>query len=384
MDADKLALVLSFGRLSVLEGCAVLRHKVVGAEAPTERIAVFSLRGSASDSIQDLAGIHKCAPFTLVENGEPPDLKDSIDEVTQYLEEKSNFSLSSYGLTDDDHDRLVRSLLDGFRSNQLKKIRLLRPRDRELQSDEILARRALDMICFPYHGRIGLGPTVWVPDAASMRRRGTARPSPHPDISLSPRLAKVLLNLAGLTPGQTVLDPFCGSGTILVEAQVRSLRCLGLDSSASRVQETRKNLQWLGVRARDAGYDIRKGEAKNLGLFLRGTKVDAVVTEPVLLPRLNARPKTTTAREMIAKAGEIYSQALAAMANALRPEGRIVVVVPTILTMDGEEVTLTLEGRRLGLRAYQPGPTGFEYPVRLSFESTRWVRRAVYVFESVS
>jgi hypothetical protein len=52
--------------------------------------------------------------------------------------------------------------------------------------------------------------------------------------------------------------------------------------------------------------------------------------------------------------------------------------------MDGDEVTLALEGRRLGLRLYQPGPVGFEYPVRLSFESTRWIRRAVYVFESPS
>jgi hypothetical protein len=52
-----------------------------------------------------------------------------------------------------------------------------------------------------------------------------------------------------------------------------------------------------------------------------------------------------------------------------------------IQTMDGDEVTITLDGRRVGLRLYQPGPVGFEYPVRLSFESTRWIRRGVYVFE---
>jgi len=61
-----------------------------------------------------------------------------------------------------------------------------------------------------------------------------------------------------------------------------------------------------------------------------------------------------------------------------------VVVVPVILTMDGEEVSMTLEGRQLGLKLFQPGPVSFRYPVRLSFESTRWVKRAVYVFESRS
>jgi hypothetical protein len=84
---------------------------------------------------------------------------------------------------------------------------------------------------------------------------------------------------------------------------------------------------------------------------------------------------------MIEGSARIYNDALASMADSVHPEGRIVIVVPVVQTMDGDEVTLTLEGRRLGLRLYQPGPVGFEYPVRLSFESTRWVRRAVYVFE---
>jgi hypothetical protein len=84
---------------------------------------------------------------------------------------------------------------------------------------------------------------------------------------------------------------------------------------------------------------------------------------------------------MIGESAQVYNDALASMAGSIHPEGRIVVVVPVIQTMEGDEVTLTLEGRRLGLRLFQPGPVGFEYPVRLSFESTRWIRRAVYVFE---
>jgi hypothetical protein len=105
------------------------------------------------------------------------------------------------------------------------------------------------------------------------------------------------------------------------------------------------------------------------------------VTEPVLLPRLDARPKTSTARAMIEESAGVYNDALASMAESIPSDGRIVVVVPVIQTMDGDEVTITLDGRRVGLRLYQPGPVGFEYPVRLSFESTRWIRRGVYVFE---
>jgi len=154
-----------------------------------------------------------------------------------------------------------------------------------------------------------------------------------------------------------------------------------LDSSASRVQEARENLRWSVGGVSDKGYDIRKGDARDLPRMLRGTKVDAIVTEPVLLPRLDARPKTSTAQAMIESSARVYNDALASMSEVVQPDGRIVIVVPVVQTMDGDEVTLTLEGRNLGLRLFQPGPVGFEYPVRLSFESTRWIKRAVYVFE---
>jgi len=301
--------------------------------------------------------------------------------VTSYLDEKSNFSMSSYDVGEDDYEDLVRSMLDGIRAAGLKKVRLLRPPGNELISERVLAREALDVIAFPYHDGFGLGPTVWVPDSASMRQRGTRKPVPHSDIAQSPRLARTLVNLAGLNPGQTVLDPFCGSGTILIEAYGKSLRCLGLDSRASRVQEARENIRWSIGGVTDRGYDVRKGDARELPRMLRGSKVDAIVTEPLLLPRLDARPKTSTARAMVEESALVYNDALASMADCIHSEGRIVVVVPVIQTMDGDEVALTLEGRKLGLKPYQPGPIGFDYPVRLSFESTRWIKRAVYVFE---
>ncbi len=381
LESGDVAMVLAFGKLSVLEVCSVLEGSVGRAEAPTERVSVFNATRLDPGQIRDLSGVHKCAPVTQVLDSPSGDQGSLAELMTTYLEEKSNISLSAYGVGEDDYEELVRSTLDELRGRGLRKVRLLRPKGNELLSEQILTRGALDVVAFPYHGGFALGPTVWVPDSASMRRSGTQRPIPRPEIALSPRLARTLLNLAGLRPGQTILDPFCGSGTILSEALKRSLRCLGLDSKASRVQESRENLRWTVGGVTDRGFDIRKGDARELPRMLRGTKVDAIVTEPLLLPSLNARPKTSTAEAMIHGPAEVYNDALSSMADSIRPDGRIVVVVPVVETMDGDEVTLTLDGRRLGLRLHQPGPIGFEYPVRLSFESTRWVKRAVYVFE---
>lgn len=44
-----------------------------------------------------------------------------------------------------------------------------------------------------------------------------------------PQLAKALINLAGLRPGSIVLDPFCGSGTTLLEAHLNGLAARGCD-----------------------------------------------------------------------------------------------------------------------------------------------------------
>jgi len=381
LETDELVLVLSFGRLSVLEACTVLEGSVLQAEAPNERVSVIHVNHPPIERIPELSGVHKCAPLAIKLDSPPGDMKELVGLMTAHLEDKSNISLSGYEVGEDDYEDLVRSVLDRIREAGFKKVRLLRPQGNELLSEQVLAREALDVIAFPYHGGFGLGPTAWVPDSASMRQRGTRKPALHSDIALSPRLARTLVNLADLRPGQTVLDPFCGTGTILIEAYEKSLRCLGLDSRAARVQEARENLRWYAGGMADRGYDIRKGDARELPRLLRGTKVDAIVTEPFLLPRLDARPKTSTAQAMVKDSAEVYNDALASMAESIHLDGRIVVVVPVIQTMDGDEVTLTLEGRKLGLRLFQPGPVGFEYPVRLSFESTRWIRRAVYVFE---
>jgi len=46
-----------------------------------------------------------------------------------------------------------------------------------------------------------------------------------------PQMIKGLLNVMGMKPGHTVLDPMMGSGTVLVEASLMSIRSIGFDAS---------------------------------------------------------------------------------------------------------------------------------------------------------
>jgi len=46
-----------------------------------------------------------------------------------------------------------------------------------------------------------------------------------------PQMVKGLLNVMGLKPGETVLDPMMGSGTALIEARLMGIRSVGIDAS---------------------------------------------------------------------------------------------------------------------------------------------------------
>lgn len=78
-------------------------------------------------------------------------------------------------------------------------------------------------------------------------RRPQLRPYFAP-ISLHPRLARCLVNLAGLHDGELVLDPFCGTGGILLEASLMGFPILGSDIDLRMVEGTNRNLMHWGIK----------------------------------------------------------------------------------------------------------------------------------------
>ncbi len=44
-------------------------------------------------------------------------------------------------------------------------------------------------------------------------------------------MIKGLINIMGLKPGDAVLDPMMGSGTVLIEAKLMGIRSIGVDAS---------------------------------------------------------------------------------------------------------------------------------------------------------
>ena len=75
--------------------------------------------------------------------------------------------------------------------------------------------------------------------------------------SLPARLARVLVNLVAF-PGNSLLDPCCGTGTIVMSAADSGIRAVGYDVNPRMVGATTKNLQHFGLSASVALGDARQ------------------------------------------------------------------------------------------------------------------------------
>jgi tRNA (guanine10-N2)-dimethyltransferase len=140
-------------------------------------------------------------------------------------------------------------------------------------------------------GTLYIGKTVVVYDSRLQQYRDESKPHITPKTSTSPKLCRTLITLAGAKPGDTILDPFCGSGTLLMEAAILGMKCIGIDIDGDAVQGARSNLRWLSS---DLGekldFRIVKGDARRAAEVV-GKAVDAIAFEPTLGPVYTKRPE---------------------------------------------------------------------------------------------
>jgi len=104
-----------------------------------------------------------------------------------------------------------------------------------------LARPAATLVALFADGVGALGWAILEPDR-DFGGAPTNRPFFQPG-SMDPQLARAVLNLAGVEPGDRVLDPMCGTGGLLIEAGLLGARPIGLDAQPKMVRGTLANLQ---------------------------------------------------------------------------------------------------------------------------------------------
>jgi len=100
-------------------------------------------------------------------------------------------------------------------------------------------------------------------------RRAKNLPISYP-ITMHPRLARFMVNLARVKRGAKILDPFCGTGSILIEAGLIGMSIYGSDIDERMIEASRINLGKFGLTAELTLRDV--GEIDG--------NYDAIITDP--------------------------------------------------------------------------------------------------------
>jgi len=78
-------------------------------------------------------------------------------------------------------------------------------------------------------------------------RRSHLKPGFSP-VSLHPRLARALINLTGVQQTETVLDPLCGTGGILLEAGLMGIQTTGSDIDDEMLSKAKQNIRFYNLK----------------------------------------------------------------------------------------------------------------------------------------
>jgi tRNA G10 N-methylase Trm11 len=222
-----------------------------------------------------------------------------------------------------------------------------------------LLKNGAEIIITAFDNRILIARTEAVQPFKELSFRDYGRPGRDDESGmLPPKLAQILINLAALNDRDSLLDPFCGSGTIVTEAMLMGFKkILASDLSAKAVSDTRQNIDWLQRKHQGLPEpEVRELSATRLATEFKNNSIDAIATEPYLGPQRGRIEINKVLKELNA----LYSATLAEFTKILKPGARLAMVWPVFKGFDNK-LNHHLDPDLHGLKIIKPLPEQYAH-----------------------
>jgi tRNA G10 N-methylase Trm11 len=211
-----------------------------------------------------------------------------------------------------------------------------------LTSVAIDKEHAQELIAIRSNDQFLIGKTVAVQAYDTWSKRDYGRPQADAKSGMLPlKVARMIVNIGLATPYEargerqkTIVDPFCGMGTILSEGYLMGSRVIGCDTAPHAVEGAKKNLAWISSQYPDTKGAVAKifeGDAVHASDTFARESVHAIVTEPYMGSTdiaNNQKKDPTHVKNIIKGLEKLYIGCLRDWHKILVPNGKIVIAWP--------------------------------------------------------
>lgn len=255
--------------------------------------------------------------------GEHPESEPVIGAASS-SEGKFKFGFSFYGQKPSNIGMKIKGLI----KEQGLNARLVTSREPALSAVIIKKEKCQDFIVVP--GFFAM--TCAVQDFEAFSKRDFGRPaSDSLSGMLPPKVARMMVNISQIPDAGILLDPFCGSGTVLAEAlDLGITNLIGTDLSPKAVKDSKENLIWLAKESRIKDYELKIDllDVRKLGREIKIESIDAIVTEPYLGKPMKGNENEGTVRKIVEELEDLYLKSFEEFYKILKSGSRAIVVVP--------------------------------------------------------
>lgn len=161
-------------------------------------------------------------------------------------------------------------------------------------------------------------------DYDEIEKRDMGKPFRRSDLAISPRLAKIIINLSGVRSKETLLDPFCGIGVVLQEALLQGVKVVGIDKDKTVIEKCKKNLEWANFSKEK--YKLINGDSRKTG----SNKAEVIVCEPDFGETLRKVPNPEKVKKILLEYEILMNSVLRNLKKHVK--GKIVFTAPYVKT----------------------------------------------------
>ena len=292
---------------------------------------------------------------------------DDLDEINIYEGTKNNFSYVVWDFSK--HKEYVSDYLKHrFKSEKLKASEKKLRNSLILQSGERVpvVESSVEEEYFVFNNLFGK--IVRHCDYDAIEKRDMEKPVRRESLSISPRLAKIMINLSKVKEDEMLVDAFCGVGVILQEALLQGIRVVGIDLDEKAISGANENMKHFNFPR--GNYMLLKGDSGRIEI----ENIQSLVSEPDFGETLKKIPTNSKAQEMISR----YEKIMISVLNNMKKyvQERFVFTSPYIRI--GKEKRIGADFSKLaaktGLKLVE------DFPIQ-EFRENQVVGREIVVFE---